>query len=298
MRTRIIGSAALLTATLIWGTSLVAQSLGNAYVGPFTFNAARFFIGAFILLPVILAAHCRGGRRRADNPASPPQRNLLLWGGVLCGCIVFVTASLQQVGIAYTTVGKAGFITALYIILVPVLGLFRGKRVGGRIWACIALAVVGMYLLCIQGTFSLGLGDSLVLLCACSTAVHILAIDYFSCRVNCVNLSCIQFLTCGTLSLVVSLVFERPSAAALISAAAPILYTGIFSCGIAYTLQAVGQKHVSSVSAALILSLESVFSALSGWVLLGETLSIRELLGCTVIFAAILAAQIPMKRKD
>ena len=192
--------------------------------------------------------------------------------------------------------GKAGFITALYIILVPVLGLFMKKRVQGKVWISVTLAVAGLYLLCITDGFSLGTGDLLVLLCALMFSVHILVIDYFSPKTDGVKMSCIQFFVCGILSGIAMLIFEEPSLGALLQAWMPILYAGVLSCGVAYTLQIVGQKDMDPTVASLILSLESVVSVLAGWVLLGQRLSLREISGCVLMFAAIILAQLPGKK--
>lgn len=294
MKAKIVGGILLLVATLIWGTALVAQSLGTNHVGPFTFNAARFFIGAIVLLPFILFTSYHKNRKQTSTTCSNTKDIKLFQGGIICGCIVFVTASLQQIGITYTTVGKAGFITALYIVIVPILGLFFGKRVPLQIWFCILLAIIGMYLLCVNETFKLGVGDTYVLFCALSTAIHILTVDYYSSRVDCVRLSCLQFFVCGALSAIAALMIEKPDLQSMIEAGAPILYTGIFSCGIAYTLQALGQKEVSPVATSLILSLESVFSVLSGWLILGELLKFKEELGCVLMFIAIVLSQMPI----
>lgn len=296
MKTKIYGGILLLIATLIWGTSLVAQSLGTNHVGPFTFNAARFLIGAIVLLPFILFTSYHKSRQQTSAACHKAKDHKLYQGGIICGCIVFVTASLQQIGIAYTTVGKAGFITALYIVIVPILGLILGKHVPLQIWLCILLAIIGMYLLCMNEKFNLGVGDTFVLFCAISTAIHIPTVDYYSPRVDCVRLSCLQFFVCGALSAIAALVIERPGMQSIIEAGAPILYTGILSCGIAYTLQALGQKEVSPVATSLILSLESVFSVLSGWIILGESLKFKEALGCVLMFIAIVLSQIPTPR--
>ena len=282
----------LTIATLIWGTSLVAQRLATSNIGAFTFNAVRFLIGALALLPFILITDYHKSKLQTSYNRFKTKDILQIKGGLICGCILFATASLQQTGIIYTTVGKAGFITALYIVIVPVLGLFLGRHIHLQIWGCIFLATFGMYLLCVNEKFTIGFGDTLVLICAFSTAIHILTIDYFSSKVDCVKLSCLQFLVCGILSSAAAFIFEKPELQSLINASGPIIYTGILSCGIAYTLQALGQKYVSPVAASLILSFESVFSVLSGWIMLRETLSIREVLGCVLMFIAIIVSQI------
>lgn len=285
------GRLMLLLATLIWGTSLVAQSVGMEHIDPFTFNAARFLIGASILLPFIIIPSMYHKREPQSSITPEKTPKLLIKGGICCGCIVFITASLQQIGICYTTVGKAGFITALYIVIVPVLGLFWGNHITWHMWSSIFIALFGMYLLCMNESFTLTLGDTLVLFCALSTAVHILLIDHFSPHVDGIKLSCIQFFTCGLLSLISAFIFENPNWNSIIYASMPILYTGILSCGIAYTLQTLGQKYVTPIIACLILSLESVFSVLSGWLMLGEILSLKQIVGCILMFSAILISQ-------
>lgn len=221
------------------------------------------------------------------------ERRTLLAGGICCGIALCVASNLQQFGIQYTTVGKAGFITAMYIVLVPILGIFLKKRIGLKVAVSVALAVAGLYLLCITEGFSVGAGDLLVLLCALVFAVHILVIDYFSPRTDGVRMSCIQFLVCGLLSGVGMVLTETPDLGAICQAWLPIAYAGVMSCGVAYTLQIVGQKGTDPTVASLILSLESVVSVLAGWALLGQSLSMREIAGCALMFAAIILAQLP-----
>lgn len=282
-RVTIRQSGLLLLTAAIWGVAFVAQSVGMEYIGPFTFNAVRNLLGAVALLPVIAF------RGRTGTDAG--QRNALWLGGVCCGAVLFVASTLQQMGIIYTTVGKAGFLTAMYIVLVPVLGIFLHRATGVRVWAAVALAVAGLYLLCMtEGGFFLRRGDFMVLGCAFAFAVHILVIDYFSAKADGVKMSCIQFLTCGVLS-GIGMVFERPEAADIVRAGVPLVYAGVLSCGVGYTLQIIGQRGMNPTVASLILSLESVISVLAGWILLGQTLSTRELFGCALMFAAILLAQ-------
>lgn len=276
----------MLTA-LIWGAAFVAQSAGMEQNGPFTFNTIRMILGGIVLIPCIALfdkmRHVRLGWRSADKN---------LWvGGCLCGVALFTGATLQQFGIQYTSAGKAGFITALYVIFVPLCRLFAGKRPGKLLWGSVALAAVGMYLLCMDGSLSLSKGDVLVLLGAFGFTAHILIIDHFSQKVDGVRMSCIQFFVAGALSLVCMFLFEAPSVPAILSAWAPILYAGLLSCGVAYTLQVVAQKDTDPTVASLILCLESVFAVLFGWLLLGETLSMKELLGCILMFVAIVLAQ-------
>lgn len=276
----------MLTA-LIWGAAFVAQSAGMEQNGPFTFNTIRMILGGIVLIPCIALfdkmRHVRLGWRSADKN---------LWvGGCLCGVALFTGATLQQFGIQYTSAGKAGFITALYVIFVPLCRLFAGKRPGKLLWGSVALAAAGMYLLCMDGSLALSKGDVLVLLGAFGFTAHILIIDHFSQKVDGVRMSCIQFFVAGALSLVCMFLFEAPSVPAILSAWAPILYAGLLSCGVAYTLQVVAQKDTDPTVASLILCLESVFAVLFGWLLLGETLSMKELLGCILMFVAIVLAQ-------
>ena len=221
----------------------------------------------------------------------------MITGGLLCGIMLFLSTTLQQVGIQYTTVAKAGFITALYIILVPILGIFLKKRVSVQIWISVVIAIIGLYLLCMKGSFYLGQGDFLVLLCSLCFALHILVIDHFTDKVNGVKLSCIQFFVSGLLSSILMFLFEAPAISAIFSAWLPIVYGGVFSSGIAYTLQIIGQKGTDPTIASLILSLESVVSVLAGWIILGQSLTPREILGCLLMFGAIILAQVAPVQK-
>ncbi|MCD7736920.1 MAG: DMT family transporter [Lachnospiraceae bacterium] len=312
----------LLTAT-IWGVAFVAQSVGMDYVEPFTFNFVRCIIGGAVLIPCVALLDWLKKRDRAAGRTDKAERSdavgqaasapciderqtgkrvrrgdrTLLTGGVCCGIALCIASNLQQFGIQYTSVGKAGFITAMYIVLVPVFSIFLDKKAGKRVWLSVLLAVAGLYLLCITDGFSVNFGDFLVLLCAVAFTVHILIIDYFSPRVDGVRMSCIQFFVCGILSGVGMLIFESPSLEAIAQAWLPIGYAGVMSCGVAYTLQIVGQKGMNPTVASLILSLESVVSVLAGWVILGENLSAKELFGCVLMFVAIILAQMPEKRE-
>ena len=285
----------LLTAT-IWGVAFVAQSVGMDYVGGFTFNMARSLIGSAVLLPVIWFMG-RNSSKKAKEAQGSSSRKDLLWGGLACGILMCLASNFQQFGIKYTTVGKAGFITACYIVLVPILGLFLKKKCSPFIWLAVAMSVAGLYLLCITDGFSIGKGDILVLICAVFFSFHILVIDYYSPKVDGVKLSCIQFLVCGILSGIPALIFEKPEMCAVLTAWQPILYAGVMSCGVAYTLQIIGQKNMNPTVASLILSLESCISVLAGWVILGQQLSAREIAGCVIMFAAIILAQLPQKEK-
>lgn len=290
----------LMTAAFIWGTAFVAQSVGMDYLGPFTFNGVRNFVGAAALLPCIWLLD-RLNRRDVKDKAvkeakNPGEKRDLILGGVSCGTVLFVAGSFQQVGLQYTTVGKAGFITACYIVIVPVCGIFLHKKIGGKVWIAVGLSLIGLYLLCITEKLTIGKGDILVFLCALVFTMHILVIDYFSPKVDGVKMSCIQFFVCGLLSLAPMFALETPQIAAVIKSWGPILYAGVLSSGVAYTLQIVGQKNVNPAIASLILSLESCFSVLAGWIILGQRLSGREAMGCVLMFAAIILAQLPDRR--
>lgn len=289
-------SSVMLTLTaLIWGVAFVAQSEGMNYVGGFTFNACRFIMGGFVLIPCIfLLRRINGGQRaKRDRPEQANRRKNAIAGGICCGVLICLGSTFQQFGIAQTTVGKAGFITSLYIIIVPVFGLFLRKKVGLNIWGSVAIAALGMYLLCITEGFAISRGDFLVFLCAIGFSLHILVIDYFSPKADGVVISCIQFFTAGIISGVFMILFERPTWEAVMAAWAPVLYAGVMSCGVGYTLQVVAQKDVEPTVASLLMSLESVFSLLAGWVLLGQKMTPKELSGCVLVFGAIVLAQVP-----
>ena len=289
----------LVLTALVWGCAFVAQSVGAEHVGAFTFLACRSWLAGVTLLPVIalLRARQRRPESAAESPA-PQSRRALLTGGIACGCFLFLASSAQQIGVASTTTAKAGFITAMYVIIVPILSLVLGRRVGKKIWLCVAMSVVGLYLLCIAGSLSLSRGDAMVLLCALLFAGHIMTVDHFSPKMDGVQLSCIQFFTTAILATVCMFLFEHPTAAALQSAFLPILYAGILSSGVGYTLQIVAQKGLNPTIASMAMSLESVFSALAGWVILGQGLTAREFSGCALMFAAIILAQLPDRKRS
>lgn len=283
----------LVLTALIWGSAFVAQSVGMDYVGPFTFNSLRCLMGGIVLLPVIWVMD---KKKQKSNEQGKEENKKILWiGGISCGVALAAASSLQQIGLVYTTAGKAGFITALYILIVPVLGLFLGKKVGAKTWMGVALAVVGMYFLCIKEGFYISYGDFLIIVCAIIFSVHILIIDYFSPKVDGVKMSCIQFFVSGILCAFPMIISEKPMLDAVLSAYLPLLYAGVLSCGVAYTLQIIAQKNTDPTVASLILSLESVFAALAGWVIIQEKLSPKELFGCALVFLAILLAQLPQK---
>lgn len=296
MKQQIKSSLILLLTATIWGVAFVAQSVGMEYIGPFTFNAIRCVLGGLVLIPVILVLK-KKKETGAENQEKEDKKTL--WaGGIACGVILCIASNLQQFGIMEASVGKSGFFTALYIVMIPVIGIFIGKHPGIKLWFCVALAVVGMYLLCMKdGSFTIERADIMLLLCALAFSFHILVVDYFSPKVDGVKMSCIQFFVCGALSAVGMIFTEIPDISNIQAAWLPLLYAGLLSCGVGYTLQIVGQKGINPVIASLIMSLESVISALAGWVILGQVLSPKEILGCVLMFVAIIITQIPIGNK-
>lgn len=301
MKTKLKGEAMLLLTALIWGTAFAAQRFGMDYIGPFTFNGVRCMIGALVLLPVILlfqrAKKTQSGQALKETQSGASEKKTLLVGGLACGVVFFLSSSVQQTAMLYTTAGKAGFITALYIVIVPILGIFLKQRVRPLLWVCVALATAGLYLLSIKDDFTIGKGDLLVILCAFGFSVHILLIDHFSPKTDGVKLSAVQFLVCAVLSLPFMLAFETIRIQALLDCWFPLFYTGVMSCGVAYTLQIIAQKYTEPTVASLLLSLESVFAVLAGILILHEQISTRELAGCIIMFVAILLAQRKEKQK-
>ena len=290
----IISTLLLLLTAMIWGAAFVAQSVGADNVGAFTFLASRSWLAGVALLPLVAVM-----RRRSLVESRKPEgdRRTLILGGLLCGFFLFIASAAQQMGIATTTTAKAGFLTALYVILVPILSILIRKRVPPQVWGSAVIAVIGLYLLCMKGRFSLESGDALELLCAFLFACHIMVIDHFSPKVDGITMSCIQFFACAVFSTVCALLLEHPHWAQIRTALIPILYAGIFSSGVGYTLQIISQKNLHPTVASITMSLESVFSALFGWLLLHQTLNGREILGCVLMFGAIILAQLPAPKK-
>ena len=316
MRTHKVRNTIFLFLTaMIWGAAFVAQSVSMDYIGPFTFICLRSVIGGLFLIPVIIVIDSIRKKSQDENINAEgletdlykikiEEKQRLSWknkrlleGGIVCGIFLFLANCFQQTGIQYTTVGKAGFITTFYIIIVPLIGLFFKKYCGILTWIGVVIALAGLYFLCITQKLTIQRGDALVLCCSVLYAGQILAIDYYNPFVDGVKMSCIQFLTGGILGAVFMFIFENPDMAMILSAAGPILYTGIMSTGVGYTLQIVGQKGMNPTVAALILSLESVFSALSGYLFLHQILTTRELIGCALMFIAIVLAQLPDIRR-
>ena len=290
-------SLLLLLAAFIWGMAFVSQSKGMDYMQPLTFNGVRSLIGAFVLLVYIVIS-----RKAAGNRAKKIDWPLTWKAGICCGLALTTASTLQQYGIQYTTVGKAGFITTLYIIFVPIVGIFLKKTVGAVIWVGAVMAAGGMYLLCMTESLTLGTGDILVFLCAIVFSVHILAVDYFAPQTDGVLISCIQFAVCGVICTTGALFLESPTVSQIWDGMGTLLYAGVLSCGVAYTLQIVGQKGVNPTVAALLLSLESVFATISGWVAYkvgflktDQTMTGRQIAGCVLVFAAVILVQLPAK---
>ncbi len=289
----------LLTLTaLIWGAAFVAQSVGMDYVGPYTYLCSRSVIGGIVLLPVIKFFGKDPETVSPDvNSDKAKNKKILITGGICCGIALFVASILQQIGIKYTTVGKAGFITSLYMIIVPIIGIILGRKASKKVWFSVLIAIIGMYFLCMNGESGLNKGDLLVLCCAVGFSFHILIIDHFSPMVNGIKMSCIQFWVCAAVSAIFMFIFEKPDINSIIAAWAPILYAGALSSGAGYTLQIVAQKDIDPTVASLICSLESVFSVLFGWILLRQALSAKELFGCILVFIGVILTQIPDRKK-
>ncbi|MCI8955391.1 MAG: DMT family transporter [Eubacterium sp.] len=297
----------LALGAFIWGTAFVAQSIGGDNCGPYTFNCIRSILGGLILIPVIMILNNSGLSK--NIPKTKENRKTLIIGGILCGICLCLGSNVQQLGLYLgASAGKAGFLTACYILIVPILGIFLKKKCGINIWVGVILTLAGLYLLCFDGTLVFKTADLLLLSCAFFFALHILVIDYFSPKVDGIKLSCIQFFVCGILTAIPMFLFDMKrsfmnlsvwaNAFTSISTWIPLFYAGFLSCGVAYTLQIIGQVGMNPTVASLILSLESVFAVLSGWVILGETMGARELIGCGLIFTAIILAQMPAKSNE
>lgn len=279
--TQLKSSLLLFICASIWGVAFVAQSEGMKYIGPFSFTCIRNIMGAVVLLPLALFS-----KEKSESGKS------LVTAGVLCGIALGLASCLQQYGIQYTTTGKAGFVTALYIIMIPIAELFFKKKSGIFIWAAVILALIGVYLLCIKEGFSVNKGDVYIFFCAIVFTIQMLLVAHFSPKLNAFRFACIEFAAAGLFSAIPMLFTETLSVSAVTDAAIPLLYTGIMSSGVGYTLQIIGQKKLNPTVAALIMSMESCISAIAGWLLLSQALSAKEIIGCIIMFAAIVLAQI------
>jgi len=301
-KTKLKGNFLLLLAAIIWGTSFIAQSKGVELISPASFNGIRSLLGGIVLLPVIFIIDF--GKTKKGISVQKIDKNLIL-GGIICGIFLCLATTVQTAGMVYTSPGKAGFITALYMVFIPIVRLFMGKKPSVLIVAAVALATIGLYLMCIGDTLTINKGDIMVLICSLLFTGHILAIDHFSPKVDGVKLSCFQFLVCGILNIIQVLLFEDIELAPILNCTSSIAYSGIMSCGVAYTLQIVGQKYTDPTSASILMSLESVFATLStvilvalGWSLTGGAMTMREIFGCVLMFAAIILVQLPEFKKS
>lgn len=298
MKTNLKKNIMLLSAAIIWGGAFVAQSVGMDYVEPFTFNAVRCIIAFLTLVVAVIAIDKIHGKKISLwGTDDLRERKTLIIGGIICGVLLAISSNFQQVGIKFTTVGRAGFITALYIVFVPLLGLFFKKKVTWLLWIAVTLATVGFYFLCVTDGFAVSVGDMLVLACAFCFSLQVLAIDYFAPKVDCVRLTALQFFVCGALTTLIMFLFEKPSAESLVTAYIPLLYAGVLSGGVAFTFQTVGQNGNNPTVASLLMSLESVFAVIFAWLILNQTMTGREVIGASLTFIAIIIAQIPLKSK-
>lgn len=291
MLKRMKGNIMLIIAALIWGFAFVAQSIGVDKIAPCTFNGLRIMVGCVSLLPVI---YFSDKAKKKNGTYIKTDRKVLILGGVVCGVFLALASTLQTYGLMYTMAGKAGFITALYMIFVPLVSVFMGKKIHIKTIVSVVVALLGMYFLCVKdGENGINKGDIMVLICAVLFTGHIMAIDYFSPKCDGVKLSCMQFLVAGVLNCIVMFAIDKPDWSLVLSCWLPILYAGAMSCGIAYTLQIIGQKYTEPTVASLLMSLESVFAALAGWLVLNEMLSPKEVVGCLLAFIAIILVQLP-----
>ncbi len=282
----------MILAAMIWGAAFTAQSVGMDYLGPFTFNGIRFMLGGLVMIPVVIIRQ-RSIKKKGETSRYGSSKKLILTG-ILCGVLLTIATSVQQVGLVYTSAGKAGFITALYVIIVPIIGIFFGNKQSIKLWISVFIAVVGMYLLCVTERFTIEKGDFLIIICAFIFAFHIISIDKLAGDLDGISLSCIQFFTAGILcSAVIPLSGETIAWESVKGAMIPLLYAGIFSCSFAYTFQILGQQHTSPAMASLLLSMESVFAAIAAWVIIGDVMTVREIIGGTLCFFAVILSQLP-----
>lgn len=284
----------LLLAAAIWGLAFVAQRVGMDYLGPFSFNGMRFALGALSLVPLILY-YSKNSKEKVQRDKSGKQA---ICAGAILGLVIFTGASLQQIGLIYTTAGKAAFITCLYIVLVPMAGIFLKQYIPPTTWLGCIVAITGLYLICVKDDFSISYGEGLQLVGAFFWTLHILLIDHFSKKVDVLKFSFVQFTTCSILSLVTAFFFETISLEGIRQSLIPLLYGGICSVGVAYTLQIVGQKHAQPSHAAIILSMETVFAAVGGWLILNEQMGTREFWGCVVMLVGMLLSQVQYIKKS
>ena len=303
---KLIGNMLLLLTSIIWGSAFVAQRIGMDFVGPLTFGAARFILSALVLIPVLYITE-RNNKKQSQNSEQieilsleerKRQRNILIKAGFVCGSIIFCGTTLQQFGLVFTTAGKTGFITALYIVLVPIFGLVLKHKPGLKGWVGVAFGAVGLYMLCITESFSIAPGDLVVLIGAAFWAMHLLAIDHFIPKISsAIKLSFLQFVVCAVFSLIGAVIFEEITWTAIVQCTIPLLYAGVLSGGVGFTLQIFGQEHTSPTVASLLLSMEAVFSAVFGFLILNEVMTQKETIGCILMFCAIIISQLPDKKR-
>ncbi len=296
-KTQLKANILLLLTAAIWGLAFVAQKVGAEHVGAFTYNGIRFALGSISLIPLILFLNRKKGENEETKNNDKDSLKLTVKAGIIAGCALFIATSLQQMGVMGTTAGKAGFITGLYMVIVPILGLFLKQKVNKSTWIGIVIAIIGLYLLSINEDFSISNGDLLVLIGSVGWAIHILLIDNFTKKIDPLKLSSVQFATCSILSLVMAIIFEDINMVGISGAMVSILYGGLLSVGVAYTLQVVAQKNAKPSHAAILLSMESVFGALGGAMFLGERIGARGLVGCILIFIAIIISQLKTSEK-
>lgn len=294
MSKQIKGTAMLLLAAMVWGAAFVAQSVGMDHVGPFTFQATRQLLACIVLLPIIVLRDRAGGD--INRPKNKADRITLWKAGFVCGALLFIAASLQQFGLLHTTPGKSGFITALYVIMVPIFGIFLKKKIPFAVWISVILALIGLYFLCMDGSMTLGKGELLTLACALCFTFHILFLSHISHKVDGVRLACLQFFFCGLISIPFMLLTEKVNLSDILACWLPICYTGMISSGVGYTLQIVAQRDTNPTLASIAMSMESVFAVLFGWLLMNEAMGLREIIGCVLMFSAIILAQLPERK--
>lgn len=292
MNRNLKGSIILIFTAFIWGMAFSAQSAATDHIGPFTFVFARFLVSSIVLFAVYPLLR---GKPDPNAPKYSSKRYLIL--GSVLGGILFAACALQQAGIAYTTAAKSGFITALYIVIIPIIGLFTGKKIGRQVWIGVVISLIGMCLLCLKDDLSVNIGDVITLGCALVFSFHIITIDKYAGSMNSVLLSAIQFAACALCALPFMLLAETPDFSNILACSTSILYAGVCSGAMGYTLQMVGQKYAEPTLASLLMCLEAVFAAIGGWILLGESLAIREMIGCLLMLGASMIAQLPEKKK-
>ena len=302
-KSNLLGVLLLLITATVWGIAFVAQSVGMDHLNAFAFNSIRTAIGVVVLLPVLAVTRIMSRKKNVTSNGQTQMTPLfsrdLFLGGLVCGTALAIASNFQQFGIEQSTVGKSAFITTLYIVLVPIMGLFRKIKILPQVWISVFLAMIGLFLLCMKDeSFSLGIGDIYLLLCAFFFTIQILCVEQFVKKVDGVALSILQFLVTSIISGIGMILTEIPSRTDVINAAIPLLYAGGISCGVGYTLQIIGQKHLPATVASLIMSLESVIAALAGWVILHEVLSEKELLGCGLVFVAVILTQVPIPCRE